>query len=139
MQRMHYARDSLRDIFPINIKSFQELLPEQISRTDQLIYRFSQLQDTIGNKLFPLILEGLGEFTPNMPFIDILNTLEKLSVIESTEQWLGLREVRNLVTHEYAGNEQELVNALNELYQQSQILTSTMENLRVYIKRRNWE
>ena len=50
MQRMQYARDSLKNIFPIDTKSFKELSPEQISRTDQLIYRFSQLQDTIGNK-----------------------------------------------------------------------------------------
>jgi hypothetical protein len=115
MQRLQYARDSLKNIFPIDTKSFLELAPEQVSRTDQLIYRFSQLQDTIGNKLFPLILEGLGEYTPNMPFIDILNTLEKLSIIEGAEQWLSLREIRNLVTHEYSGNEQEMVDALNEL------------------------
>lgn len=136
---MQYARDSLKNIFPIDTKSFKELSPEQVSRTDQLIYRFSQLQDTIGNKLFPLILEGLGEYTPNMPFIDNLNTLEKLSIIEGAEQWLGLREIRNLVTHEYSGNEQEMVDALNELYQQAQVLSSTLDNLSVYIKRRNWQ
>jgi hypothetical protein len=84
---MQYAMDSLKDIFPIDIKTYKGLTPEQISWTDQLIYRFSQLQDTIGNKLFPLILDGLGEYAPNMPFIDILNSLEKLSIIESTEQW----------------------------------------------------
>jgi hypothetical protein len=138
MQRLQYARDSLKNIFPIDTKSFLELAPEQVSRTDQLIYRFSQLQDTIGNKLFPLILEGLGEYTPNMPFIDILNTLEKLSIIEGAEQWLSLREIRNLVTHEYSGNEQEMVDALNELYQLSQVLSSTLDNLMVYIKHRNW-
>lgn len=138
MQRMQYARDSLKNIFPIDTKSFKELSPEQISRTDQLIYRFSQLQDTIGNKLFPLILEGLGEYTPNMPFIDILNTLEKLSILEGAALWLSLREIRNLVTHEYSGNEQEMVDALNELYQQAQVLSSTLDSLSVYIKRRNW-
>ena len=74
-----------------------------------------------------------------MPFIDILNTLEKLSIIEVAEQWLGLREIRNLVTHEYSGNEQEMVDALNELYQQAQVLSLTLDNLSVYIKRRNWQ
>ena len=135
---MQYARDSLKDIFPVDTKSYKELTQEQISRTDQLIYRFSQLQDTIGNKLFPLILEGLGEYTPNMPFIDILNTLEKLSIIEGAEQWLGLREIRNLVTHEYSGNDKEMVDALNELFHQAQVLSSTLDNLSVYIKGRNW-
>jgi hypothetical protein len=73
-----------------------------------------------------------------MPFIDILNSLEKLSIIESAEQWLGLREIRNLVTHEYSGNEQEMVDALNELHQQAQVLSSTLDALLVYINRRNW-
>jgi len=97
-QRMHYTLDFLQNIFPVNSASYQELSQEQISHTDQLIYRFLQLQDTIGNKLFPLILQGLGEYAQNMPFIDMLNKLEKLSVIESAEQWLSLRETRNLVT-----------------------------------------
>ena len=74
-----------------------------------------------------------------MPFIHILNTLEKLSIIEGAEQWLGLREIRNLVTHEYSGNDQEMVDALNELHQQAQVLSSTLDNLSVYIKRRNWQ
>jgi uncharacterized protein YutE (UPF0331/DUF86 family) len=74
-----------------------------------------------------------------MPFIDILNTLEKLSIIEGAEQWLSLREIRNLVTHEYSGNEQEMVDAFNELYQQAQVLSSALDNLSVYIKRRNWQ
>jgi len=74
-----------------------------------------------------------------MPFIHILNTLEKLSIIEGAEQWLSLREICNLVTHEYSGNEQEMVDALNELHQQAQVLSSTLDNLSVYIKRRNWQ
>ena len=135
---MQYALDFLQDIFPVNSESYQELSQEQISHADQLIYRFLQLQDTIGNKLFPLILQGLGEYTQNMPFIDILNKLEKLSVIESTEKWLSLRETRNLVTHEYPDNEKEIVDGLNELHQQSQYLSSALNNLLVYIRKRTW-
>jgi hypothetical protein len=135
---MQYAMDSLKDIFPIDIKTYKGLSPDQISRTDQLIYRFSQLQDTIGNKLFPLILDGLREYVPNMPFIDILHSLEKLSIIESAEQWLSLREIRNLVTYEYSGNELEMVDALNELHQQAQVLSSSRDDLLLYVNRRNW-
>jgi hypothetical protein len=135
---MHYAMDFIKDIFPIDIKTYKGLSPEQISRTDQLIYRFSQLQDTIGNELFLLILDGLGEYAPKMPSIDIMNSLEKLSIIESAEQWLSLRDIRNHVTNEYSGNEQEMVEALNELHLQAQVLSLTMDGLRVYVNRRNW-
>ena len=137
-QRMEYALNFIQEIFPLNSDSYLELSQEQISHTDQLIYRFSQFQDTIGSKLFPLILQGLGEYDHDLPFIDILNKLEKLSVIESTEQWLSLRETRNLVTHEYPGNEKEIVDGLNELYQQSKYLSSTHDNLLGYISKRGW-
>ena len=137
-QRMKYALDFLQDIFPVNAESYQELSQELISHTDQLIYRFSQLQDTIGNKLFPLILYGLGEYDQGLPLIDILNKLEKLSVIDSTEKWLSLRETRNLVTHEYPGNKKEVVDGLNELHHQSQYLASVHNDLLIYIKKREW-
>lgn len=137
-ERMHYALDYLQDIFPIKSESYTGLSKEQISHTDQLIYRFSQLQDTMGRKVFPLILQGFGEYTPEMPFIDILYKLEKLSVIEDAEKWLELREIRNLVTHEYPGNEKEIVDGLNELQRHSQYLSSTLEKILVLIKQRNW-
>ena len=137
-QRMQYALDFLQEIFPLNSGSYKELSQEQISHTDQLIFRFSQLQDTMGTRLFPLILQGLGEYVQILPFIDTLNKLEKLLVIESAEQWLSLRETRNLVTHEYPGNEKEMVDGLNELRLHSQYLSSVLNNLLVYIGRREW-
>ena len=70
----------------------------------------------MSRKLFPLILQGLGEYTPEMPFIDMLHKLEKLSVIEDAEKWCDPRKIRNLVTHEYPGNEKEIVDGLNELH-----------------------
>ena len=92
----------------------------------------------MGSKLFPLILQGLGEYTPEMPFIDIIHKLEKLSIIEDADKWLSLREIRDTVTQEYPGNEKEIVDGLNELLDQSQYLSTTLENLLVYIKKRNW-
>ena len=137
-QRMQYAMDFIQGIFPLDSESYRVLTQEQISHTDQLIYRFSQLQDTIGGKLFPLILRGLGEYDQNMPFIDILNRLEKISVIDSAEHWLILRETRNLVTHEYPDNEKEIVEGLNELHKQSQYLSSILDGLMGYIRERGW-
>jgi len=128
----------LQGIYPVNSESYRDLSEDQISHSDQLIYRFSQLQDTIGNKLFPMILQGIGEYAQNMPFIDRLNRLEKLSIIDDAEKWLNLREIRNLVTHEYPDNEEELIDGLNELYQLSEYLSSTLDNLLDYVEKRNW-
>jgi hypothetical protein len=137
-QRMFYAVDSLEDIFPLNPNSVRKLSPEQVSHTDQLIYRFSRLQDTMGTKLFPLILQGLGEYDQGQPFIDMLNKLEKFSLIDSAEQWLRLREIRNLVSHEYPDNEKELAEGLNELRQESRYLDTVLNDLLRTMKERAW-
>jgi len=47
-ERMQYALDYLQAMFPLNSESYQELTQEQVSHSDQLIHRFSLLQDTIG-------------------------------------------------------------------------------------------
>ncbi len=135
-ERMLYALSGLEKIFPVDPDNMKNLTPDQISLTDQLIYRFSQLQDTIGNKLFPLIIEGLGEDVRNKPFIDILNRLEKLTIIDSVDKWLSLREIRNIVTHEYPDNEEEIADGLNQLSREAYYLSSLLDKLTEYIKSR---
>ena len=137
-QRMKYALVSLGDIFPVDAATYHLFSPEQIGHTDQFLYRFSQLQDTLGRKLFPLILEGLGEYDQGMAFIDMLNRLERLQIIDSAQQWLDLREIRNLVTHEYPENEKEVVEGLNELHVQSEYLETVLQNSTSYIQSRGW-
>jgi hypothetical protein len=135
-ERMLYAQSNLETIFPVSPDNMKSLTADQITLTDQLIYRFSQLQDTIGNKLFPLILEGLGEDGRNKPFIDILNRLEKLSVIESVDKWLSLREIRNILTHQYPDNDEEIADALNHIFRESHYLSSVFDNIQKYLKSR---
>lgn len=134
--RMTFAKDSLSDLFPLQQESYQEFTEEQISYTDQLIYRFSKLQDTIGNKLFPMILEGLSEDIENLPFIDLISKIEKLGLIDSTSQWLILREIRNIVTHEYPFHLEELVEGLNQLAEQSTTLSNIWITTRKYAEHR---
>lgn len=130
LQRMNFAVGKLQNILPVTLQGFEALTPEEISFTDQFIYRFSKLQDLLGRKLFRLILIGLGEDVENVPFIDLLNKLEKLQLIKSKEQWLTLRELRNQISHEYPYNTEELVNGLNELYLQSQVLSGIWLSLK---------
>ena len=115
-QRMQFAMNTLASFFPLQKATYDTLAPEQISILDQLIFRFSKLQDVIGNKLFKLILSGLGEEVENIPFIDILTRLEKLNLLEDHSRWLALRETRNLVAHEYPLHQEEYIDGLNELY-----------------------
>jgi len=61
--------------------------------------RFGKLQDIIGSKIFPLILNLLEEDA--VAFIDKLNKLEKLGYIEDANWWIELREIRNKIAHYY--------------------------------------
>lgn len=100
-QRMMYAIEKVKHHFPLDENKYQNLSFDDLSYLDQLIFRFSKLQDGMGTRLFPAILENLGEDVEGKPFIDLLTKMEKLDLLNDHKQWFKLRETRNLVTHEY--------------------------------------
>jgi hypothetical protein len=100
-QRIEWALKQCSAFFPLDNKTYLSLIPEQIAYIDQFVFRFAKLQDSIGNKLFKLILKALDEETDNLSFRDILNRLEKLNLIQSRDSWIILREARNELAHEY--------------------------------------
>ena len=70
--------------------------------TDQIIYRFTQLQDAMGERLVPAMLGWLREPHETWPMRDRLDRLEKLGYLE-VETWLQWRDVRNRLAHECPG------------------------------------
>jgi len=67
---------------------------------DQLLYRFTKLQDALGARLVPATLARLAEPFEDWSMIDRLNRLEKLGLLQ-VEAWLRWREIRNRLAHEY--------------------------------------
>ncbi len=81
---------------------------------NSFLFNFSKLQDKIGAKLFRKVLYELKEIDDiNMPMIDVLNTLEKLSIINDSTKWDELREIRNSIAHEYPFDTNERVENIN--------------------------
>ncbi|MHB9019204.1 MAG: hypothetical protein ACYC3O_13670 [Burkholderiales bacterium] len=69
---------------------------------DQIAYRFTKLQDSMGEKILPLILVLAQEpILSSATFAEKLNRLERLGAIPSVEEWKKLRVARNAITHEY--------------------------------------
>ena len=69
---------------------------------DQIAYRFTKLQDSMGEKILPLILVLAQEpILSSATFAEKLNRLERLGAIASVEEWKKLRVARNAITHEY--------------------------------------
>jgi len=103
--------------FPIAQEQFADLLTNrsELAFADQIIYRFSKAQDTIGAKLFKAFLLYQGE-NVDRPFLDILNELEKLHIVD-VEEWFVLREIRNDIAHNYEDNQDQARHILNNIYQ----------------------
>ena len=67
-------------------------------RVDAFAARFGRLQDTVGDKLLPLVLAWLSE--PVGPAIDNLARAERLGWINSAADWIECRQLRNFMIHE---------------------------------------
>ena len=70
--------------------------------TDQILYRFTKLQDAMGERLMPATLTWLREPHEAWPMRDRLDRLEKIGILD-VEPWLVWRDVRNRLAHEYPG------------------------------------
>ena len=133
-ERLNYAKSKIE-----KWQLTQELLenPEIVETIDSFIFRFSKMQDSMGEKLFPLILEILGEETRNKPFIDILNKLEKLEFIPSANEWKKLRNLRNSLTHTYPWEKEvlleEIKEALSAADKMAEIYKQIKEKLKPYL------
>lgn len=68
--------------------------------TDQILFRFMKLQDTMGERLIPATLAFLAEPYEDRPMRDKRDRLEKLGYLD-VEAWLRWRELRNRLAHEY--------------------------------------
>jgi hypothetical protein len=113
---IHFSRldmilPELKSYLPFSEQDFNDI--EKIKTIDSFIYRFTKVQDRMGEKFFPLILAELYEYKSNMAFIDVLNRLEKLELLESSDKWIEYRKLRNTLTHEYPDNEDEIIEAIN--------------------------
>ena len=115
MARIEMANDVLAANAPFTAHSIQHMNQLQLGMSDLLIHRFSKLQDTIGEKIFPLYLTILGENVQQLSFIDRLNLLEKLRILPSTEQWRMYRLARNAATHEYPDKLELMAENLNRI------------------------
>jgi hypothetical protein len=135
-ERISFAREKIKIHFPLEKEKYLQLQPEALSFFDQLIFRFSKMQDSMGGKLFPAILENLGEEINSLPFIDRLAKLEQLGIIPSAEDWMLLRETRNILTHEYPFITDEVIDGLNLLNSHCELLMEIWEKIYNYIQNR---
>ncbi len=130
LMRMDFAKSKVEPFLPLRSDNYYDLDDITISFLDQFIFRFSKLQDTMGSRLFPSILELLAEPVAEKAFIDVLNRLEKLEIIESALYWIELRKIRNDIAHEYPASLAERIEGMNILFDNLEILKQIIEKCR---------
>lgn len=103
-------------------------------RMDAFVARFGRLQDTLGDKLIPAMLQFLGERTG--PAMDNLDKAERFQWIDSAEDWLIFRKLRNQMVHEYIEDSAILADALDAGRQFVAHMITTAQRLDEEVQRR---
>jgi len=132
IKRIEDAYGNLKNIFPLSSKRYQSLTDDEVKNIDQYLFRFSKLQDTLGDKLFRIIIQDFVENIEQLTFIDILNRLEKIGIINDAQEWKTLREYRNNISHQYDDEPIEMAEAINNIFSQKDIIIKIYQKIKNY-------
>jgi hypothetical protein len=117
----------------------QHLASDTLRLLDQLAYRFGKLQDTLGLRVLPGILDLSEEpFPVGTPFAQKLQRLERLGAIPSVEQWRVLRELRNQLAHEYIDAPSLKAAALTRFIEGVEVMLAVWRHVSVYANSQPW-
>jgi hypothetical protein len=100
-------------------------------RLDAFVGRFGRLQDNLGDKLLPQLLDAMAE--PVGAVIENLDRAEKLGWLRSADTWLEIRKLRNQMVHEYIEDPVILSSALMAGHGYVPVLVDTAKRLVVQI------
>ena len=130
---------ALRDWQQAPATSLEELEADQdrLRILDQLLFRFTKLQDAIGQRLVPATLAALSEPFEDWPMIDRLNRLEKLGYLE-VDPWLRWRETRNRLAHEYPEHPDTRLAAILAAVNAATELSNSYRAWRAILHKQRW-
>lgn len=110
--------------------------PDLAERVEAFVGRFGRLQDTVGDKLLPLLLTALGE--KSSAAIDNLDRAERLGLLKSADEWMTMRNLRNQMVHEYVEDPIVLTSALQTGHAFVPALIAVAHKMCTEIERRGW-
>jgi hypothetical protein len=100
---LEYSAQRVSHILPIT--NWQDLSLEQHETLAAFRVRFSEFQEHLGKTMRAIAIE---EEVEAERFGAILAFMEKLGIIETTERWKLIRELRNAINHEYEEDAERL-------------------------------
>jgi hypothetical protein len=99
----YYLQDTDARLFAeaLDVSDLQRIAQDALlaERLDAFVSRFGRLQDTLADKFLPTLLDAMAE--TRGATTENLDRAEKLGWLESTDDWLVMRKLRNQMVHEY--------------------------------------
>lgn len=127
--RIEKSYAKVKDIFPLSAQRYEKLSDDEIEAIDQYLFRFAKLQDALGMRLFKIIVSEYVDTINELTFLDILNHLEKIGILEDVNVWKRLRDIRNDISHQYDDEPQEMAQALNNIFAYKDELLEIFERI----------
>lgn len=133
LERMaDYLRFSYERVQPIVAALDWPLLsPEQHESLAAFRVRFSEFQEHLGKTMRAVAIE---EEIETERFGAVLAFMEKMGILDSTEHWKLLRELRNAVNHEYEEEAEKLEDFFVALVDETPNLFDYFQRLLVYCR-----
>jgi hypothetical protein len=107
--------------------------PILAERLDAFVSRLSRLQDNLGDKLLPQLLDAMAE--KKGAALENLDRAEKLGWIASADAWMTMRRLRNQMVHEYIEDAMVLKSALQAGHRFVPVLIEVAQRLTIQINK----
>lgn len=122
-----WSLDQVKAFVPI--RDWASLTPEQHESLAAFRIRFSEFQEHIGKAMRAIAIE---EEEHHEPFGAVLAFMEKLGILDSTQHWKQIRELRNAINHEYEDNPARLSEFFFLLTEETPVLLGYAKRLTAY-------
>jgi len=121
----------------LTVEKFNFIPPKDRAIFDAYIKRFASIQDFLGAKIFPLLVEisGIG----SVKMSEVLYHMEREEVIDSIDNWIELREIRNELEHDYPDELEEALEDLKFCIKSFSLLESYCIHAKKFAQRYNDE
>ncbi|MBS4016729.1 hypothetical protein [Azonexus hydrophilus] len=129
LHHLRHAMGALAANFPVKAEALAGMDDETVQDWDQFILRFTKLQDAMGGRLYPALLDYLQEPYDNRPMLDKLNRLEQLGFLGSIDDWNTLRVIRNHFAHDYPEDDAVKAAFLNQAAAAVPLLESLLKRV----------
>ena len=107
---------------------------EELESFDSLTSKFNRASDIFTQKVLRTTWMLLHE--PFVPFIDMVNQAEKMQIIDSADEIIEIRDLRNQIAHEYIP--EAIPDLVPEVIELTDHLKKNIKECRHFLFIRNW-